>query len=60
MKGIEELSSSQLNYGVLYCYFKENDNNSTLYFDRFLAPENLAEFYPEMSGKVGYIIEYDE
>lgn len=60
MNGIEELSSKQLDCGVFYCYFEEKENDNKLSFDRFLAPENLAEFYPEMSGKVGYIIEYDE
>ena len=51
-----------LNYGMLFsCINPMSQRNDSDYWAKlFIGPQNMAEYDPNMSGKVGYIIEYDE
>lgn len=49
-----------LNYGMLFNCISPLDVEETYYTELMIGPENLVKFDSNMSGKVGYIIEYDE
>ncbi|MBP5554300.1 MAG: C-type lectin domain-containing protein [Lachnospiraceae bacterium] len=54
-----EYASDDMRYGMAY-YHRGYIGESIIYnMDLIYGPENLAEYNPDASGKVGYICEYD-
>lgn len=51
--------SDEMDYGMVYIRNDGQSLNNNL-MDIFLGPANLAEYNPKMSGKIGYICEYDK
>ena len=55
----EEYNENEMRYGMIF-FEKDNDKQKKRLLDMNLGPRNMANYNPNMSGKIGYICEYNE
>lgn len=59
-KMLGEYKKDDLKYGMAYYHYGLNEDEKIYMLDLYYAPLNLSNFNPEVKGRTGYIIEYNE